>query len=205
MMTAEYEQSLIRRVLAGERDAFEPLVTENQTLVYNLALRMTGSEQDALDMAQEAFIKAYSSLGSFRGDSRFSTWLYRLTANVCTDLLRSRARHPQQSLTETEDDADEGAQSDLPDPTPGPEEQAERSEQRELVRAAIQQLPPEFARILLLRELGGLSYEEIGTQLRLEPGTVKSRLFRARSKLASILLKSGNFSPAGASYGREDG
>ena len=89
-MTREEESAVIARVLAGDADAFEPLVREHQTNVYRLALRLLGNEADAADAAQDAFLKAYTSLGSFRGESRFSVWLYRLTNNVCIDALRRR-------------------------------------------------------------------------------------------------------------------
>ena len=88
-MDRDEEKSIIARVLAGDTEAFEALVLENQKQVYNLALRMTGSEEDANDIAQEAFIRAFRSLASFRGDSKFSVWLYRLTSNICLDFLRS--------------------------------------------------------------------------------------------------------------------
>ena len=89
-MTKDEESALIERVLAGDANAFEPLVLEHQTNVYRLALRLMGNEADAADAAQDAFVKAYTSLSSFRGDSRFSVWLYRLTNNVCIDALRRR-------------------------------------------------------------------------------------------------------------------
>ena len=104
-MTREEEQSLIRRVLDGDADAFEPLVLENQTRVYNLALRILGNETDAWDAAQDAFLKAYTALKYLRGDSRFSVWLYRLTNNVCLDILRRRRRRPEMSLSAGEEDS----------------------------------------------------------------------------------------------------
>ena len=98
-MTREEELELVRKVQDGDSSSFEQLVLENQTRVYNLALRTVGNEDDAFDMSQEAFIKAYNSIGSFRGDSRFSVWLYRLTVNVCLDFLRSEGRKAHSSLT----------------------------------------------------------------------------------------------------------
>ena len=91
-MTREQEREIIDRVLSGDTEAFEALVLEHQNKVYSLALRMVGNEEDARDMAQEAFIRAFSSLTGFRGDSKFSVWLYRLTSNICIDFLRSRAK-----------------------------------------------------------------------------------------------------------------
>lgn len=200
-MTKAEEKAIIERVISGETDAFEALVLEYQTVVYNLALRMTANPADAEDCAQEAFVKAYRSLASFRGDASFSSWLYRLTTNTCLDLLRSRKRRGEVSLT---DDSDEtAAELDIPDEADTPETAAVRKETRETVRGALSKLPPDFRAILLLRELGGLSYEEIGQQMNLEAGTVKSRIFRARRKLAAILTADGNNPDAETSDERE--
>ena len=100
-MTKDEEKGYIERVLAGDESAYEPLVTENQTKVYRLALRILKNEADAEDAAQEAFLKAYTSLADFRGDSRFSVWLYRLTNNICIDMLRKNKRAVIVSLQTT--------------------------------------------------------------------------------------------------------
>lgn len=191
-MTREEEQSLIRRVLEGDADAFEPLVLENQTRVYNLALRILGNETDAWDAAQDAFLKAYTALKDFRGDSRFSVWLYRLTNNVCLDVLRRRRRRPELSLSAGEDDG-EPEEFQIPDLRYSPQEELERKELCWAVSAALDTLPEEYRRILTLREIGGLSYEELAETLALETGTVKSRLNRARKKLCQVLARDGTF------------
>jgi RNA polymerase sigma-70 factor (ECF subfamily) len=169
------------------------LVTENQTKVYHLALRLLGNEADAADAAQDALIRAYTSLSSFRGDSRFSVWLYRLTNNICIDFLRRQKRANTVSL-QTEDDDGEPSELDLPDETWSPEIVAERAEDARAVREAMAALPPELREILTMREIGGLSYEELADALHLELGTVRSRLNRARKKLCVFLTESGNFS-----------
>ena len=192
-MTKQEEDKLIARVLAGDADAFEPLVTENQTKVYHLALRLLGNEADAADAAQDALIRAYTSLSSFRGDSRFSVWLYRLTNNICIDFLRRQKRANTVSL-QTEDDDGEPSELDLPDETWSPEIVAERAEDARAVREAMAALPPELREILTMREIGGLSYEELADALHLELGTVRSRLNRARKKLCVFLTESENFS-----------
>ena len=178
-MTKDEEKGYIERVLAGDESAYEPLVTENQTKVYRLALRILKNEADAEDAAQEAFLKAYTSLADFRGDSRFSVWLYRLTNNICIDMLRKNTRAVIVSL-QTEDDDGEETEIAIPDERYSPERLAE--------------LPDDCREILALRESAGLSYDEIAAALSLEVGTVKSRLNRARKKLCIALLKSGNFS-----------
>ena len=192
-MTKEEESALIARVLSGDADAFEPLVLEHQTNVYRLALRLMGNEADAADAAQDAFLKAYTSLSSFRGDSRFSVWLYRLTNNVCIDALRRRR---DTVPLETEDVQGEAEELPLPDERWSPEILAERAEDIRAVRTAMAALPPDCREILTLREIGGLSYEELSAALHLELGTVRSRLSRARKKLADELMKSGNYTPA---------
>ena len=202
-MTREQEAAVIRAVLNGDVNAFETLVKEYEKNVYNLALRMTGNSEDASDMSQEAFIKAYNSLSSFRGDSKFSVWLYRIVSNVCLDYLRSRTRKPTVSLS-TENDDGEDVELDIADETQSPEVLLDRSLTRDAVRRGLASLPPDHREILLLREIQGLSYEEIAAALNLEAGTVKSRIFRARKKLCSFLIKDGNI-PEYVSSSKERG
>lgn len=200
-MTRSEEMSLIRRINGGETELFEFLVREHQKTVYNLALRMLRHPEDAQDCAQEAFIKAYRSLPFFRGEASFASWLYRLTTNVCLDFLRKRRRREEVSLTM--DDEEEPMEYPIADERFSPEAALEKKELRQAVQKGLETLPPEFREVLLLREVGGLSYEEIGAELALEPGTVKSRIFRARKKLAAHLMKQGNFSPKTSSEGKE--
>ncbi|MEG0035404.1 MAG: sigma-70 family RNA polymerase sigma factor [Oscillospiraceae bacterium] len=192
-MTREEESELVLQAQSSDSDSFEKLVLYNQTKVYNLALRMVGNPDDAFDMSQEAFIKAYNSLGSFRGDSRFSVWLYRLTTNVCLDFLRSEGRKTHNSLTFMGDDED-SKELEIPDDRFSPETLIEKKELRERLSHGLMRLPKDYRAILLLREIDGLSYDEIAAALSLEEGTVKSRIFRARKKLCSILSDDGNFS-----------
>lgn len=199
-MTQQEERALIRQVLAGDTDRFEALVRANEKGVYALALRMLGSEQDALDASQEAFFRAYRALGSFRGDSRFSVWLYRLTANVCLDALRRAGRWDAVSLTD-----EEGGELTVPDSRNDPQRLLERRELRRAVRAALDALPAAFRLVLVLRDIEGLSYDEIAQVTGLEPGTVKSRIFRARRKMAALLAPDGNFSDISASYNTSSG
>ena len=190
-MTREQEAAIIKQVLEGDVNAFEGLVKEYEKNVYNLARRMTGDPEDAADMAQDAFIKAYNSLGSFRGDSKFSVWLYRIVSNLCLDFLRSRKRRPTVSLS-VENDEGEDMEFEIADESQSPETLLEQKLTREAVRRGLDSLPPEQRQILLLREIQGLSYEEIAQVLELETGTVKSRIFRARKRLSVFLLRDGN-------------
>ena len=190
-MTPEQEMHCVRRVLDGDVNAFEQLMHAHEKTVYNLALRALGNPQDAEDVTQEAFLKAYRSLSSFRGDSKFSVWLYRIVSNLCLDFLRARSRRPSQSLT-VEDDEGEVGELEIPDEHFSPEKLLDRKLTRESVQRGLASLPDDARQILLLRELKGLSYEEIADVLDLEPGTVKSRIFRARKKLCAFLLQDGN-------------
>ena len=182
---------IVRKVLQGDVNAFEKLVTEYERAVYAIAQRMTGNAEDAADMTQETFIKAYNSLSSFRGDSKFSVWLYRIANNVCLDFLRSRSRRPTVSLS-TEDDDGEETQLDIADESQSPELLLESALTRDAVRRGLDSLPPDYRQILLLREIQGLSYEEIAAALGIESGTVKSRIFRARKRLCTFLIEDGN-------------
>ncbi len=197
-MTREQEAAVIRRVIDGDVNAFEDLVTAYEKNVYNLALRTTGNAQDAEDMVQEAFLKAYNSLPGFRGDSKFSVWLYRIVSNVCLDFLRRQNRRPSTSLS-VEDEEGEESQLDIPDESQSPETLLEQKLTREAVQRGLQSLSGEQRQILLLREIQGLSYEEIAQALDLEAGTVKSRIFRARKKLCAFLLADGNIPDSFAS------
>ena len=201
-MTREQEAAIVRKVLGGDANAFETLVLEYEKNVYNIALRMTGNSEDAADMTQEAFIKAYNSLQSFRGDSKFSVWLYRIVSNVCLDFLRSRNRRPTVSLS-VEDDDGEDAQLDVADESQSPELLLDRKLTRESVRRGLDSLPPDYRQILLLREIQGLSYDEIAQALGLEVGTVKSRIFRARKRLCTFLIGDGNISDFSSSGNSE--
>ncbi len=180
---------LARAAAGGDESAFEALVGLHEKKVYNLALRMCGSPEDARDVAQEAFLSAWRGLPRFRGEAGFSTWLYRLTQNAAIDhLRRTRRQQGERSLE------DEILGLDAADPTPSPQEQTEGAELRRAVLAALEQLSEEHRQVLVLREVQEMRYEEIAGELGLDLGTVKSRISRARSALRKILLKSGNLS-----------
>jgi RNA polymerase sigma-70 factor (ECF subfamily) len=191
-MTQEEEHIIIERVRCGDGNAFERLVMANQKTVYNLALKLTRSAEDAEDLSQEAFLKAYCQLDNFRGEARFSVWLYRLTYNMCIDFLRKRKRANVIPLSYVDED-DEERDFEIPDQRPQPEEETITRETNEAIAEGISMLSPTYREILVLREVTGMSYAEIATTLAIGDGTVKSRLFRARHALAKILIAKGTF------------
>ena len=189
------EQELVARAKRGDQDAFAQLVETNQNKIYSLAYRMAGNPEDAADLAQEAFLRAWRTLPSFQGDSSFSTWLYRLTSNLCIDFLRKEKRRKSAVAVASLDDEESAAPTDVPDHRFNPEQELERKELRDAVGQALLKLSDEHRQVLILRELDGLSYAEIAERLNLGEGTVKSRIARARLSLRNILLETGNFSP----------
>lgn len=174
---------LISRARGGDREAFGELVEQYRDNVYRLAYRMCGNAYDADEAAQEAFVAAWRALPNFRGDAKFSTWLYRLTTNAAIDVMRREKRHQtvgDGEMIEVADDAD------------SPQETVERTEQQEAVQEALATLSEEYREVLLLRYMEELDYAEIAEVLQLPSGTVKSRINRAKAALKNALLKSGN-------------
>jgi RNA polymerase sigma-70 factor (ECF subfamily) len=188
---AEIDQWLVQRSLAGDTDAFRQIVERYQSKVYNLALRMTGNPEDALDIAQESFLRVFRALKTFKGDSSFSTWLYRITNNIVLDELRKRRRRPLVVMSTDAFVAGEEGEHPLEFSGPEslqPEEQVVWAERRREIEQALRSISPEHRHILLLRDVEGFSYEEIAEMLNINLGTVKSRLNRARLSLREHLL-----------------
>ena len=182
------ELRAIAQAKKGDADAFAFLVETYETSIYRLALRMCGNAHDAEEVAQEAFVAAWKGLPSFRGESKFSSWLYQLTTNAAIDFLRREKRH--RAATPLEDEME-------PVSPDTPQQAVEEDEVRHALQQALDSLTPEHREIFLLRQMRQLSYEEIGRLLDLEPGTVKSRLSRAKKQLRQILTQKGNlFAPS---------
>lgn len=193
------EQNWIQAAKNGDQAAFGQLVQKYQKKVYALTVRMCPTPELAEEAAQEAFLAAWQGLPFFRGDSAFSTWLYRLSSNACVDLLRKESRHQGPSLD------DETASGEVADIAPTPEAAAEHRELRDQIEAGLRSLSPEHRAVLILREIHQLSYDEIADTLNLEPGTVKSRISRGRRQLRDFLVQHGNFSASAASKKTERG
>ena len=179
------ERHLIQRCIAGDVSAFEPLVERYRQRVWRLAYQILRDREEAWDCAQEAFVRAFHSLSSFRGQSAFYTWLFRITVNVATD--RQRARGAQARAFGAERVPEEEWRRTTPDPGAGPDRAAVQSEQRERIRQALDALPPKARAIIMLSDVEGLSYREIAEVLRCPIGTVMSRLHNARKRLKALL------------------
>ncbi|HQW09496.1 MAG TPA: RNA polymerase sigma factor RpoE [Steroidobacteraceae bacterium] len=179
----ESDLSLVRRVQRGDKGAFDLLVLKYQHKVIKLVMRYVRSPAEAEDIAQEAFIKAYRALPQFRGDSAFYTWLYRISINTAKNALASRERSPiAYDLDLQDSESSWEAQSKLRDPDT-PEGLVLTEEIRQIVNSAIDQLPEDLRTAIVLRELEGLSYEEIASAMECPVGTVRSRIFRAREAI----------------------
>lgn len=188
------EKLLIRRAKKGELAAFEEIVTAYERKIYNLAIRYVGNEQDACDMTQEVFLRIYRSIEKFKEECSLSTWIYRITANLCIDFIRKDAAKSTVSL-DVDDDAQE-IQIASDDLASNPESALQNIELREAIQSSMNMLSDEHRQIIILRDVSGLTYQEIVDILGLEEGTVKSRLARARRKLRDLLISQGNVSGA---------
>ena len=193
------EQNWIQSARNGDQAAFGQLVIKYQKRVYALTVRMCPTPELAEEAAQETVLSAWQGLPFFRGDSAFSTWLYRLASNACVDLLRKEGRHQGPSLD------DEAVSAEVPDTRPTPEAAAEQKELRAQIEAGLRTLSPEHREVLILREIQQLSYDEIADALSLDLGTVKSRISRGRRQLRNFLMEQGNFSAPAASKKPERG
>ncbi|MBQ8510659.1 MAG: sigma-70 family RNA polymerase sigma factor [Clostridia bacterium] len=182
------EPKLIARAQAGDQDAFGQLVQAYEKMVYNTIKMKVVNAEDALDLSQEVFVKIWKSIGSYRGDCRFSTWVYRIATNACFDHLRRNVL-PTDSMTGAPDEDGDERPLDVADESlsASPERTLEQRETVTAVRAAIAQLSEEQQEVVLLRDIEGYTYEEIAEMLHLEIGTVKSRLNRARAHLRELL------------------
>lgn len=182
------ERELIARLQQRDEAAFEELIRQYEKKVYTLCFRMCGSSEDAEEAAQDTFLALWRGIDRFRQESSLSTWIYRLASNACIDTLRRRKKQNAVSLD------DEELFIDAVDPSPQPQETAEHREVQRLLQKGLLSLPEEYRKVLILREIEGLSYTEIAESASLELGTVKSRISRGRALLRNFLSGSGNFS-----------
>ena len=182
------ENELIERCKNGDYSAFEQLVLEHQKKVYNIAFRIVGNIEDSMDITQEVFIRVYKSISGFSGESKISTWIYKITSNLCLDFLR---KHKNLGTNISIDGAYKDENSDLKlqieDKALKPDEKVETLLMQDAVRNAINELEISHKTIIILRDINGFSYNEIAEILDCSVGTVKSRISRARKNLKKIL------------------
>jgi len=183
--TAPTDAELVRRAQTGDRTAFDALVTRSESKVYGLCLKMLGNPEDAEDVLQEVFIKAYQSLPGFRGDSAFSTWLYRIATNAC--LMRIRKKKLDTVPLDQPVEQDGGGTRDVADWTTDPASEVMNDELREVLAQHINELVPDNRIVFVLRDIHGLTTEDTASVLGLTPPAVKSRLHRARLYLRERL------------------
>ncbi len=178
------DNDVVVRIKAGDREAFDILVEEYQAQVVNIAYGMLSNREDAFDAAQEVFIRIYKHIGGFRMDSALSTWIFKITKNVCTDFLRKR-----KDAVSLDVEDENKPKAEIEDRKHAPETAVERTETQRLVREAISQMEENYRLVITLFDIEGLSYEEIAAIIGCPVGTVKSRLARAREKLKQFFLK----------------
>lgn len=183
--------TLVQRVRSGDQRAFKQLVERYQRKVYAVAYGMLKDKEEARDVAQEAFVKVYKYLDHFKGDASFYTWLYRITANVCIDVMRrkgtAKGDHVEFDETQAQDTSEANLGALGSKLGTNPQKSVLRRELAEKIHEALQQVPEKHREILLLREVEGMSYEDLARTLEIPKGTVMSRLFHARLKVQKLL------------------
>ena len=195
------EKIMIKKASEGDHAVFEQIVYLYEKKIYNIALRYCNDSQDAMDISQEVFLRIYRFLPKFNGESQFSTWVYRITMNVCHDLSGRKKGITELSLDGNNDDED--YQIELPDERFSPEKELEKKELREIIQKGISLLDESYRDAVIMRDINGLAYEDIADILQIGVGTVKSRISRGREKLRKFLGQYGNFFEKGESNKNE--
>jgi len=192
-MADSFESTLIKRLKRQDEAAFNELVREYQTQVFRVVFRMLGDHAEAEDVAQEVFITVFKAIKTFRGDSKLSTWLYRIAVNHTKNRIKYLARRAHSTKREFDEvgdrDAIESATMNTSAKLPRPDEMAQAREAESTIQRALYELDAEFRELVILRDIENLTYEEIGTISGLAAGTVKSRLHRARLALREKVAK----------------
>ncbi len=187
-MEYDNEKRLLTKARQGSVQAFEELSEEHYTKVYNICYRMLNNPDDAVEQAQEAFIKAFRYIKDFKGNCSFSTWLYRIATNTCLDFIRKNKNKHNVSL-EQETYEDITIKDRLVSDLPGPEKIAETNAQKTAIQEAMAKMSEKNRIIIVLRDFMGLSYDQIAESLETPVGTVKSRISRARAELRELLCQ----------------
>ncbi len=187
-LSKQNERGLIEKSKNGDVKAFEDLISGYEKKVFNIVYRIVGDYNDAQDVSQEVFIKAFRAIGNFRGKSSFYTWLYRIAVNECMDAMKARKKTTALSINAPVGDEDSGIAREIKDDGESLEEKVERNELRSIIEKALNRMPYEHRIMIVLRDVQGFSYEEIAAMLKCPAGTVKSRINRARRALKELLL-----------------
>lgn len=185
------EDKLIRKAQKGDVPAFERIISDYQNVVYSVAYRYADNAEDAADMSQEIFLKMFKSINTFQFKSKLSTWIYRVATNTCIDLVKKAKRDGSTySINEGYENSDGDMKySEITDDSSQPDVVAEKSEMRDVINTAISELNEDYRTVIILRDIQGLSYDEISEIIDCSVGTVKSRISRGRKKLREILLQ----------------
>lgn len=181
------EKLLIKKIKSGDMEAFSLLVSAYEKKAVNFARRMLGTQEEAEDAAQEAFLKVFDKIHTFREDSSFSTWFYTVLNNICLDALRKRSRRAETVSIHQSDDTGDEYELQIEDTADGPYEAFQKNEAKRLLEIALTKLSDEHRTVIILRDINGFEYEEIAKILKISTGTVKSRISRARLSLRRIL------------------
>jgi len=180
------DAALVRAAQKGDTDAFEELVARHRDKIYARAFSMMRNEDEAIDLSQEAWVKGWQRLAQFQGDSSFATWITRIVINLCLDELRKQKRRRTESIEEMDEESG-GVERQMPVITTNPTERLERGELRQRIDRALEQMSHEHRTVLVLHEFEEMEYKEIAKAMGCSIGTVMSRLFYARRKLAALL------------------
>lgn len=175
------QEQLVAAARDGDQGAFEELVRQTYVSTYTLAYRLTGNEEDARDVVQETYLRAWKAMKRFRGDAQFSTWLYRITANTSATMTQRRSRQRAESLDDAEVVDDR--------PFVNPEASSEASALHERLSAAVAELPPKLRAVVVLKDIYDLSHEAIAEELGISEAAAKVRLHRARKRLRDVLFE----------------
>lgn len=184
---AEDIRRLVRAARSGDEEAFGELVKTFHQRVYGVAYGLVNNEDDAKDLAQQTWVKVWNKLGSFKEDAGFFTWVYRITSNTCMDFLRSKARRREEALPDTLEPVPDPRVERAPSEVSRPDRETQRAEIRAVFEEALAELSPEHRLALTLREVDGLSYEEIAKVMGCRKGTVMSRIYYARQRMQEKL------------------
>lgn len=181
------EKNLIKKIKSGDMEAFSQLVLQYEKKAFSFAFRILKDATEAEDAAQEAFLRVFDKINTFREDSSFSTWFYTILNNVCLDILRKRSRAVETVSIHQSDSENDEYELQIEDTTQSPHDKLQKKEVQKLLNTALLSLSEEHRAVIILRDINGFEYDEIAKILDISLGTVKSRISRARQALAKIL------------------